>query len=154
MGVDAVVPWHAERSVSQWSGTKVERGRARWASVVTAAAQQARRSRLPEVRPLVSRSGAAALAAATIAEGGAVVVLHEQAERPVRDTRLPDRGELMVVVGPERGLTDDEVAALAGAGAQVARLGLHVLRTSTAGPVGLALLAERLGHWAVPADDR
>ena len=52
-----------------------------------------------------------------------------------------------VIVGPEGGIGEDEVAALVAAGAQPVRLGPHVLRTSTAGPVALAVLAQRLGFW-------
>jgi 16S rRNA (uracil1498-N3)-methyltransferase len=55
---------------------------------------------------------------------------------------------VLVVVGPEGGISQREVDALVGAGARTVRLGPHVLRTSTAGPVALALLAERLGRWS------
>jgi len=51
-------------------------------------------------------------------------------------------------VGPEGGISDRELEALTGAGAVVRRLGPHVLRTSTAGPVALSMLADRLGRWA------
>lgn len=147
LGVAAVTPWQAERSVSVWSGPKVERGVRRWEAVVAAAAKQARRARVPAVRSLVRGRAIVDVAARTIADGGAVVVLHEEARRPLRDVALPASGEVLVVVGPEGGLSDAEVHALEAAGAQVARLGPHVLRTSTAGPVAVALLADRLGHW-------
>jgi 16S rRNA (uracil1498-N3)-methyltransferase len=55
---------------------------------------------------------------------------------------------VLLVVGPEGGIADAEVAALEEAGAVAARLGPHVLRTSTAGPVAVALLCERLGRWS------
>lgn len=147
LGVAAVAPWQAERSVSVWSGPKVARGVRRWESVVAAAAKQARRARVPAVRPLVRGREIVALATRTIGDGGAVVVLHEEARRPLRSVALPASGEVLVVVGPEGGLTEAEVCALAEVGASIARLGPHVLRTSTAGPVAVALLAERLGHW-------
>lgn len=148
VGVDAVVPWQSERSVVRWSAAKAERGVQRWRAVAGAAAKQARRARVPVVRPHLPSSGASRVVADTVAADGAVVVLDERADLPLREVRLPDKGEVVVVVGPEGGLTDAEVATFAAAGAQVARLGPHVLRTSTAGPVALALLAERLGRWA------
>jgi len=55
---------------------------------------------------------------------------------------------VLVVVGPEGGIDARELDLLRGAGAHVVRLGPTVLRTSTAGPVALALLAQRLGRWA------
>jgi 16S rRNA (uracil1498-N3)-methyltransferase len=150
LGVDAVQPWQAERSVSVWSGPKVERGVERWSAVAEAAAKQSRRARVPAVRPLLRGADLVAATRAATAAGGAVVVLDGSAAEPLRAVRLPTTGEVLIVVGPEGGLTVREVAALAGAGAAVARLGPHVLRTSTAGPVAVALVSERLGRWAGP----
>jgi 16S rRNA (uracil1498-N3)-methyltransferase len=150
VGVDGVLPWESERSVTVWTGDRRERGERRWAAVAAAAAKQARRARVPEVRPLVRGPELVTAVSAAVAGGSAAVVLHEAATLPIGDVVLPARGEMLVVVGPEGGLTEGEVEALADAGAAVARLGPHVMRTSTAGPVALALLAERLGRWAVP----
>ncbi|MPV37195.1 16S rRNA (uracil(1498)-N(3))-methyltransferase [Georgenia subflava] len=157
LGVDAVVPWQAARSVSVWSGPKLERGRQRWSAVALAAAKQSRRSWVPAVREPVRTSGLAADVAATVAAGGAVLVLHEQAAVPLAAARLPGPGaadadasgasDVVVVVGPEGGITDEEVAALTDAGGQPVLVGPHVLRTSTAGPAALAVLAQRLGRW-------
>ena len=84
--------------------------------------------------------------------GGAVLVLHEEAGTPIGAAALPEPGGgrspvLAVVVGPEGGIGEEEVAALEGAGARAVRLGPHVMRTASAGPVALALLAERAGLW-------
>jgi 16S rRNA (uracil1498-N3)-methyltransferase len=105
---------------------------------------------VPAVRPLLRGADLVAATRAATAAGGAVVVLDGSAAEPLRAVRLPTTGEVLIVVGPEGGLTVREVAALAGAGAAVARLGPHVLRTSTAGPVAVALVSERLGRWAGP----
>ncbi len=84
----------------------------------------------------------------TVEGGGGVLVLHEDATAAIAGARLPERGDLVVVVGPEGGISERELAGMLGAGAVAVRLGPHVLRTSTAGPVALALLAQRLGRWA------
>jgi 16S rRNA (uracil1498-N3)-methyltransferase len=79
-----------------------------------------------------------------------VLVLHEEATTPLAAAALPDPGagaDVLVVVGPEGGIAERELADLVDAGAQPVLLGPHVLRTSTAGPVALALLAQRLGRW-------
>lgn len=153
VGVDAVVPWQAERSVVVWRGDRAAKSRARWLATVRAAAKQSRRAHIPGVEVAVDTAALATRAAATVAAGGAVLVLHEDADLPLADARLPGpretgRPAVLVVVGPEGGISERELALLTGAGAQAVRLGPHVLRTSTAGPVALALLAERLGRWA------
>lgn len=147
VGVDAVVPWQAERSVVVWRGARAQKSRARWIGTVRAATKQARRARTPDVEEAVEHKALVARVAATVAAGGAAVVLHESATTPLRDLTLPASGELLLVVGPEGGISDRETDALTAAGAVTCRLGPHVLRTSTAGPVALALVADRLGRW-------
>lgn len=141
LGVDAVLPWQAERSVVQWRGDKVDKGARKWANTVRAAAKQARRARVPQVLPLSVRGDLAA----RLADGDTtVLVLHEDAEVSLNDVGLPAQGSLAVVVGPEGGLSGGEVDALTAAGGVPVRMGTHVLRSSTAGPAALAVLASRL----------
>lgn len=148
VGIDAVVPWQSERCVSVWAGKKADRGRERWQAVALAATKQSRRARLPRVDELVVGRALLTRVSDVVAGGGAVVVLHESATVPLATVALPSEGEVLLVVGPEGGLSDREVADLADRGAAVVRLGPHVMRTSTAGPVAAALLADRLGHWS------
>lgn len=150
VGVDAVVPWQAERAIVVWRGDRAAKSRARWLGTVRAAAKQSRRAFVPEVETAVDRSALVRRTAQVVADGGAVLVLHEEAEQPLTEVRLPAvgvPGDVLVVVGPEGGITDRERAALVAAGADEVRLGPYVLRTSTAGPVAVALLAQRLGRW-------
>ena len=147
VGVDAVVPWQADRSIVQWRGERGEKSRAKWVQTVRAAAKQSRRAWVPDVDEPHDTRRLAARAARVTAGGGAVLVLHEEATTPIASAALPASGECLVVVGPEGGIGDDELARLTDAGAVAVRLGPHVLRTSTAGPVALAVLAERLGRW-------
>jgi len=87
--------------------------------------------------------------------GGVVLVLHEEARTPIstamESVRLPAPGQaplaLAVVVGPEGGISPEETAALEAAGATTVRLGPHVMRTASAGPVALAVLAHASGLW-------
>ncbi|WP_225754771.1 16S rRNA (uracil(1498)-N(3))-methyltransferase [Actinotalea sp. Marseille-Q4924] len=152
VGVDEVVPWQARRSVVVWRGERAAKSRAKWVATVRQATKQSRRAWVPDVAEPVDTRALAARAAAVAAQGGTTVVLHESATAPLGAVPLPaaDGGapaEVLVVVGPEGGIAEEELAALTAAGASVARLGPHVLRTSTAGPVALALLAQRLGRW-------
>lgn len=133
VGVDEVLGWQAARSVAQWS----DRTAGRWAATARAAAKQARRAWIPTVAgPLSTAEVAQRLAAAELA-----VVLHEGATEFFADVTMPGSGQVVVVVGPEGGITDDEVAAFAAAGAHVCRLGEQVLRTSTAGVAALSVLS-------------
>jgi 16S rRNA (uracil1498-N3)-methyltransferase len=137
LGVDEVVPWQASRSIVQWRGERGEKARRKWESTVRAAAKQSRRSRTPVVAELVtSKSLAARLGAAS-----AAFVLHEDATDALATAPLPASGEVVVVVGPEGGITPEEVAAFEAAGARTVRLGSSVLRSSSAGPAALAVLS-------------
>jgi 16S rRNA (uracil1498-N3)-methyltransferase len=143
LGVDRIVPWTAARCVTRWREDRVEKGLAKWRSAARAATKQARRPRLPEVtEPMSTRQVTALLAEADVA-----LVLHEQARRPLTAVDLPASGTVVVVVGPEGGLTDGEVLAFRAAGAHAVRLGAEVLRTSTAGAAALAALSART-RWA------
>ncbi len=151
LGVDAVVPWQADRSVVVWRGERAVKSRARWLGTVRAATKQSRRARVPVVEQAVDSAGLAARAAAVVAAGGVALVLHEEATTPLHDVPLPAPGgpvELLVVVGPEGGITAGELDRLAAAGAVPVLLGPLVLRTSTAGPAALAVLSDRLARWS------
>ena len=148
VGVDAVVPWQAERSIVVWRGDRAAKSRARWLGTVRAAAKQSRRARVPDVEVALDGRGLVERVRAVVAAGGVGAGAARGRQRAAsrrRDCRRP--GECLVVVGPEGGIGDGELGRLVEAGARAVRLGPHVLRTSTAGPVALAMLAERLGRW-------
>ena len=133
IGVDAVIGWQAERSVAKWT----DRTHARWVATARAAAKQSRRAWVPDIEgPLSTRQLAERVAAVSVA-----VVLHEQADVPLATLALPADGDVLLVVGPEGGISDDELGVLVGAGARSCWLGPHVLRTSTAGVAGLSVLS-------------
>lgn len=138
LGVDEVVPWQAARSIVQWRGDDREaKGRLRWVALVAAAAKQSRRSRVPVVVPLERQADLCE----RVASAALALVLHEDATEPLAAVVLPRSGDVVVVVGPEGGITAEELAVLSGAGATVVRLGAEVLRSSTAGPAALAVLS-------------
>lgn len=141
LGVDAVVPWAASRSVSRWEGPKVSKGRERWATIVREAAKQSIRAWTPQVGALATTKQVAALTA-----GARVLILEPDASERLTDV-VPDGRDLVLVVGPEGGIAPQELAAFRDAGAELVRLGETVLRTSTAGPAALAVLNAALGRW-------
>ena len=133
VGVDRVIGWQAARSVAKWT----DRTQARWVATARAAAKQSRRAWVPEIEgPLSTVQLVDRAAAATLA-----VVLHEGATEPLAALALPPEGDVLLIVGPEGGVSDDEFTALVGAGAHDCRLGPHVVRTSTAGVAALSVLS-------------
>jgi 16S rRNA (uracil1498-N3)-methyltransferase len=143
LGVDEVLPWQSSRGVAVWRGReRQDKGRRRWEAVCLAAAKQSRRARVPLVAaPVGTRGVAQRLSSAALG-----LVLHESAAEPLTSVDLPERGDVVLVVGPEGGIADAELGELAAAGGRAVRLGPEVLRSSTAGPAALAVLAAA-GRW-------
>ena len=141
LGVDEVVPWQAGRSVSRWEGPKAAKGRERWATIVREAAKQAHRAWVPEVAAPVTTKQLAARASTDR------VLLLDPTASVRLSTIQPDGRDLVLVVGPEGGISDEELALLTEAGAERVLLGDTVLRTSTAGPAAIAVLSVALGRW-------
>jgi len=144
VGVDRVVPWAAARCVTRWRDERGTKAWDRWRSTAREAAKQSRRVWWPDVDP---QAGTAEVA--PILSGAALaVVLHEEAAISLTDLPVPQAGEVVLVVGPEGGLTAEELDAFEAAGADTARIGPTVLRTSTAGTVAAALVLAAGGRWA------
>ena len=146
VGVDRVVPWAASRSVAVWRGERAVKSHAKWAVTAREAAKQARRTWHPEVAPLATTQDVLDLVA-EVARRGVALVLHEEAASPLAGIEVPESGHVLLVVGPEGGISPEELAALTDAGAVSVRLGDEVLRTSTAGVVAVGALLSRTGRW-------
>lgn len=156
LGIDAVVPWQAERSIVRWKMDKAVKGPEKWRQVVAAAAKQARRATVPRVGEL---AGTAAVCE-HIQGADLALVLHEDAvdsvatrahewllANPDAKSTVARQYSVLLIVGPEGGMSAAEVEAFVAAGARRALLGKHVLRSSTAGPAALVLLSQELGRW-------
>lgn len=143
VGVDEIVPWAAARCVTQWRGERGSRALGKWRDAARSAAKQSRRWWHPTVGDVVTTAHVVTrLAGATLP-----VALHESGTVDIGALAVPASGEVVVVVGPEGGLTDDEVATFVAAGAHIARLGPTVLRTSTAGVVAAGVVLARTDRW-------
>ena len=146
LGVSRIIPWAASRSVSRWEGQKKEKGRARWETIVREASKQSIRSFVPPVEQIVSTAELAAIAGTA-----RVLLLDPTAGETLSDFSplIGDKplSDILLVVGPEGGISAAEIASLTAAGARAVRLGDTVLRTSTAGPAALAVLNVALGRW-------
>lgn len=147
VGVDEIVPWQAERCVSRWKGEKVDRGRAKWDAVAREAAKQSRRTWWPVVTAVADLDAVAG----AVARADVAWVLHEDASEPLSaalaDGALPRAGRVVLVVGPEGGLSPAELTRLDSSGGRAVRLGPTVLRTSTAGVVAASLVLAGTPSW-------
>ena len=146
-GADAFVAWQAARCVARWDGGRAEKGLRRWRAVARAASRQSRRPHIPSVSGVVTTGDLVADVREAVAAGTTVLALHESATEPMTKLALAQAVSLMLVVGPEGGIADEEIGALSRAGATVVRLGPTVLRTSTAAAVALGALGALTPRW-------
>jgi 16S rRNA (uracil1498-N3)-methyltransferase len=143
IGVARIIPWAAERSVGQWRGERGDKALAKWRATARESSKQSRRPWFAEVAPLMGTTDLVALIRAT----ELTVALHEEASGSLSQLAVPDTGTVLLVVGPEGGLTDGEVRAMTDAGAHAIGLGSEVLRTSTAGVAAAAAVLSRTARW-------
>lgn len=157
IGVDEVIPWQAGRSIAKWKAGKTDR---KWRQTLVSATEQSRRAWVPQLEDCISSKELVAICRRACVHGDLVVVLHQDAtttwagveqrvaklEQGCLDDGKPRT--IYVVVGPEGGISDEEVADFTEAGAEVCVLGRNIMRASTAGPVAMSLLACALGRFA------
>jgi 16S rRNA (uracil1498-N3)-methyltransferase len=144
-GADGFIAWQASRCVARWDGpAKVDKGLRRWGAVARSAARQSRRPYIPSIHGVVST---AELVQRVRDDDATALVLHESASVPITERPVAQADSLLLVIGPEGGIADDEIAALSDAGATAVRLGPSVLRTSTAAAVALGALGVLTGRW-------
>ena len=141
-GVDVIVPWQADRSVANW-GKKQDKGLAKWRAAARAAAKQSRRSRIPEITPVGDQAAVAAL----IQAAPLALMLHEDATGKITDQPVAQVDSVVLIIGPEGGISPAELDAFTTAGAHPVRLGPEVLRTASAGMVALAALGAVTDRW-------
>jgi 16S rRNA (uracil1498-N3)-methyltransferase len=143
LGVFGVIPWQAERSISRWDGAKAAKGRDRWQTIVNEAAKQS----LRVFEPVVSDPKTTKEIAGLVAGFDSVLILDPTAEAGITSQALPTAGRLLLIVGPEGGISDSELAILESFGAHRVHLGAPILRTSTAGLAAISALLASSGAW-------
>jgi 16S rRNA (uracil1498-N3)-methyltransferase len=144
VGADVIVPWAADRCVAVWRGDRAVKGAARWRSAAVQAAKQSRRAWFPEVPDQADR----AAAVQRVQEAALAIVLDPDSNLALAAADLPAAGEILLIVGPEGGISPAEDEAFRAAGAVGARLGPTVLRASSAGVVATGIVLSRTARWA------
>ncbi|AHH20593.1 ribosomal RNA small subunit methyltransferase E [Nocardia nova SH22a] len=145
-GADEIVPWQAARCVANWEA-KARKGVEKWRAAARSAARQSRRPYIPRVADLYRTADVVELVRETVADNGIAVALHESGTARFVELPLAEATRIVLIVGPEGGLDDGELAALEAAGARIALLGPTVLRTSTAAAVALGALGALTPRW-------
>lgn len=140
LGVAAIQPIAAKRSVVKLTGERVDKRVAHWQGVVASACEQCGRNQVPPV------SAPLTLANWLAQPGGRMLFLSPLADARLADLPAPS-GTDCLVAGPEGGFEADEIAALHAAGAIPVRLGARVLRTETAALAALAAMQTLWGDF-------
>lgn len=143
VGVDVIVPWAANRCIVKWDSDKAEKGIKKWRTTAKEASKQSRRATIPQVTNLAETSDVCRL----ISETSNAYILHETGQLKLSSVSMPLQGDILLVVGPEGGLTDEELEQFAQKGGTVVRLGPTILRTSTAGTVAAGIVMSRTNRW-------
>ena len=141
-GVDVIIPWQADRSISKWQKDSL----AKWQSVAVAATKQSRRFRKPEIIDGLLLSQLLEIES----ENGAVLVMHESATTKLSEvvtSKFAGMSEIVIVIGPEGGISESELELLQSTGAHIVGLGPEVFRSAHAGGAALSAVSALIGRW-------
>lgn len=141
LGIDVVIPWQAERSVSRWDASKALKGQAKWSTIAREACKQCIRPFVPTVRDVVTSPQLMAALS-----GQLVLVLDPTGDEKLSEVDLSRATNIALVVGPEGGISEKELHSFRVAGAHLVSAGTNILRTSTAGTAALSVVMSRLGY--------
>jgi 16S rRNA (uracil1498-N3)-methyltransferase len=153
LGVSTIVPVICQRSVAQMKDDKTEKKLAHWRSIAIAAAAQSGRARLPVITEPISSLKSAELAAfqnqstCAVLDPLAKLKLSEWANQNRTPNKTTCANSFTLCIGPEGGLTRQELEIAVEAGFSALTLGNRILRTETAGPTAIAALQAILGDF-------
>lgn len=138
-GADVILLWAAARSIGKATPDLMQK----LATTAREASKQTRRNRIPFVMGVLD----AKKIATEIANYDLAIVFHESARQKLTDVIKPESKKVLIIIGPEGGLTDEELALFTAAGAKVALLGRPIFRSAHAGMAALSGLNAALGIW-------
>lgn len=140
LGVSRIVPLLTERTEVKLAGDRQEKKQQHWRQVSISAAEQCQRNRLPAIAPLTPLTDYLQ----NCQSEQRFVLHHRDSQRLPADTRP---ASVALLIGPEGGLSDPEIAAARDAGFAPLTLGPRVLRTETAPVAALSLVQYLWGDW-------
>ena len=139
-GVDRIIPRQSDRSISKWQSDSEEK----WQVGIKQSCKQARQTKLPNLMQVMST----AELVKTIGSGGYGIVFHEEASTKFSELTIPNsQSSVYLVIGPEGGISEQELLSFQNNGSKVVRLGDTVLRSAHAGFAALSAVQTKLGRW-------
>ena len=139
-GVDRIIPWQSERSISKWQSDSEQK----WQVGIKQSCKQARQVKLPQLMQVMSTTEVIK----SISEGGFGIVFHEESSTKFSDLTIPNsQSSVYLVIGPEGGISEQELLSFQNNGSKVVRLGDTVLRSAHAGFAALSAVQTKLGRW-------
>ena len=144
LGIFGVIPWQADRSISVWKSEKKQKGQTRWQAIVTEAAKQSLRAFIPRVQEVQDSQELIQ----ALKGFDQVLILDPEAALSITELTPSAVGKIALVVGPEGGISEQELESFSKAGFSSVHLGGGVLRTSTAGMAAVSYLQAKLGDWS------
>lgn len=139
-GVDRIIPWQAERSISKWQSDSAQK----WEIGIKEACKQARQVRLPKLMPMLTTAGLVQL----LSKDARIIVFHESASEKFTQLQLPESlASIYLVIGPEGGISQSELSIFENGGSKIVRLGETVLRSAHAGFAAISAVQTKLGRW-------
>jgi len=139
-GVDRIIPWQAERSISKWQSDSAQK----WEIGIKEACKQARQIRLPKLMPMLTTAGVVQL----LTKDAQAIVFHESASEKFAQMQLADSlTSIFLIIGPEGGISPNELSIFENTGCKVVSLGETVLRSAHAGFAAISAIQTKLGRW-------
>ena len=139
-GADQIIPWQAQRCISKWKSDSTDK----WLTTIKESAKQARRVKLPVLSDAVTTNQLVKLFQAE----DQIIVLHESAQLNLSQFKFVEKTKRMfIIIGPEGGISEEEIAQLTSAKAVVVRMGENVLRSAHAGFAALSGIQTLIGRW-------
>lgn len=139
-GVDRIIPWQAERSISKWQSDSAQK----WEIGIKEACKQARQIRLPKLMPMLTTAGVVQL----LNKDAQAIVFHESADEKFAQLQLDQSlTSIFLIIGPEGGISSNELSIFENSGGKVVRLGETVLRSAHAGFAAISAVQTKLGRW-------
>jgi 16S rRNA (uracil1498-N3)-methyltransferase len=138
-GVDQVIPWQSQRAIGKWQ----KDSQIKWQQSIQEACKQSRRVKLPILKKQLNTKELI-----DVLQSDFSIVLHESTTTKFSSLQIPNNiSKIYLVIGPEGGITDQEIDSFVKIGSAVVKLGEPILRSAHAGIAALSALQTKLGKW-------